>query len=87
VFDMQVGGETLVVVSMPIDAPNDDLLSPAEWSVARDAAAGKSNAEIARERGRSPRTIANQLASVYAKLGVGSRAELAAFLLRGRPRP
>lgn len=56
-------------------------LTPAEQQVARHAASGASNAEIARERGVSLRTVTNQLASVFDKLGVRSRAGLAALLL------
>jgi DNA-binding NarL/FixJ family response regulator len=37
---------------------------------------GLSNAEIARSRGRSPRTVANQVAKIFEKLGVSSRSEL-----------
>jgi DNA-binding NarL/FixJ family response regulator len=39
---------------------------------------GRSNAEIARDRGTCARTVANQIASMFRKLGVQSRAELAA---------
>jgi len=35
---------------------------------------------VARARGTSPSTIANQLASIFKKLGVGSRFELIASL-------
>jgi DNA-binding CsgD family transcriptional regulator len=49
--------------------------------------AGLSNAEVAIRRGTSPRTIANQLASVLRKLGVGSRYELAAALTQAEQRP
>lgn len=84
-YEIDVGGETLVVTSMP--AGDDDALaglSPAERDIALDAAAGMSNAAIARKRNRAVRTIANQVASIFRKLGVGSRAELAARLLGGR---
>jgi DNA-binding CsgD family transcriptional regulator len=37
---------------------------------------GLSNEEIATERGVSARTVANQVASVFRKLGVSSRGEL-----------
>ena len=84
VFEVEVGGETLVVLSVPTANELADTLSPAEREVARDAAAGLTNAEIAKRRGRKVRTIANQLASIYRKLGVGSRAELAVLLLRRR---
>jgi len=52
-------------------------LSPGERDVARLARTGLSNAEIARARGTSPRTVANQLARIYRKLGMGSRMDLA----------
>jgi DNA-binding NarL/FixJ family response regulator len=51
-------------------------LTPAEAHVVELMCAGLSNGEIARRRGRSPRTIANQVARVFDKLGVRSRAEL-----------
>jgi DNA-binding NarL/FixJ family response regulator len=53
--------------------PGNDLarcLSPGEWAVARAAIEGKSHAQIASARGTSPRTIANQLASVFGKTGI-----------------
>ncbi len=55
-------------------------LTAAETAIAELAIAGVSNGEIARARGRSVRTVANQLASIYRKLAVGSRSELAAYL-------
>ena len=54
-------------------------LTPAERAVVALALEGCSNQEIARRRGASARTIANQLASAYRKLGVSGRAELAAL--------
>jgi DNA-binding CsgD family transcriptional regulator len=58
------------------------ILTPAEVDVVRLALEGNSNQAVAGLRGRSVRTVANQLASAYAKLGVGSRAELAARVAR-----
>lgn len=55
-------------------------LTPAERSVAAMAVRGLSNREIAAARSSSRRTVANQLASVYEKLGVCSRSELAFVL-------
>jgi DNA-binding CsgD family transcriptional regulator len=52
----------------------------AEIGVAMLAAAGLSNAEIASRRGVSTRTIANQLARVFERARVSSRAELAAHV-------
>jgi DNA-binding NarL/FixJ family response regulator len=55
-------------------------LTPSERDVALRAFEGASNRAIATARGTSERTIANQLKSIYRKLGVYSRAELAAVL-------
>jgi DNA-binding NarL/FixJ family response regulator len=86
-FEVAIGEERLVVISLPAnEVRKTATLSPTELAVARDALAGLSNAAIAHKRGRSSRTIANQLASIYRKLGVGSRAQMATRLLgRGRP--
>jgi DNA-binding CsgD family transcriptional regulator len=51
-------------------------LTRAERAVVEAVLRGASNAEIARSRGTSPRTVANQLASIYEKLGVRTRYEL-----------
>ncbi|HUS29382.1 MAG TPA: helix-turn-helix transcriptional regulator [Kofleriaceae bacterium] len=85
-FEVEIGGERLVVTSLPADSAADTAetlaaLTAAERAVACDAAAGLSNAAIAKKRKRAVRTIANQLASIYRKLGVVSRAELALLVL------
>ncbi|MGZ3419666.1 MAG: response regulator transcription factor [Polyangiales bacterium] len=67
----------LAVLSLPASDRGADL-TRAEREVARAVIAGLSNAEIARERGRSERTVANQIASVFRKLRSASRTELAA---------
>jgi DNA-binding NarL/FixJ family response regulator len=54
-------------------------LSTAERDVARLVVAGWTNAQIAGARGSATRTVANQVASVFRKLGVDRRAELAAL--------
>ena len=54
-------------------------LSSAERDIAMRIVAGESNGEIARSRSTSPRTIANQIVSIYRKLGIRSRRELAAL--------
>jgi DNA-binding NarL/FixJ family response regulator len=45
---------------------------------------GKSNQEIAKSRRTAVRTVANQVASIFRKLGVGSRSELYAFVASGK---
>lgn len=51
-------------------------LTQAEQEVAALAARGLSNNAIARQRGCSPNTVANQLVRVYSKLGLSGRREL-----------
>lgn len=53
-------------------------LSVREGEVARLAAGGLRNAEIARELGVGERTVEGSLTRVYRKLGLRSRVELAA---------
>lgn len=79
VSELDLDGERLLVISVPLPEPPINTLSEAEGEIARAVIAGQSNGQIAAARGRSARTIANQLASIYRKLGVGSRAELAAW--------
>lgn len=77
-------GEQLVVVGFSMaETPSERALTPAEAAVAELVSRGLSNGAIARARCRSPRTIANQLAGLFLKLGVHSRMELALLLGRG----
>lgn len=66
------------VVLLSFTPPGRERLTEAERDVALAVARGLSNAAIATSRGRSPRTIANQVAAIMKKLGVSSRVELAA---------
>jgi DNA-binding NarL/FixJ family response regulator len=80
-----LGGVEFGVFSVAVEPPGlPDHLSDAERKVALAALAGLSNAAIARRRGTSPRTVANQLAALYRKLGVRSRTELAARMAQSR---
>jgi DNA-binding CsgD family transcriptional regulator len=51
-------------------------LSPAEREVVLAVLDGASNTAIAQRRGTSERTVANQLASIFRKLGASSRLDL-----------
>jgi DNA-binding NarL/FixJ family response regulator len=83
-FDL--GSDQLVVFSFPlktVEAP--DVLSSSERAVALAVLAGLSNAAIARQRGTSVRTVANQVAAIFRKLGVSSRSELHVRLMSAAP--
>lgn len=51
-------------------------LSPSELEVLHAVRAGLTNAQIGELRGRSPRTIANQVASILRKTGAAGRRAL-----------
>jgi DNA-binding NarL/FixJ family response regulator len=75
---LQIGSRSYSLLSFRRELKVEDDLTPAEQQVALAALSGLSNADIARMRGSSPRTVANQLAAIFRKLGVRSRSELAA---------
>jgi DNA-binding NarL/FixJ family response regulator len=52
-------------------------LTEAERAVAFALLGGATKEQVARERGTSTRTVANQITSIFAKLGVTSRIDLA----------
>ncbi|MDH6138258.1 DNA-binding CsgD family transcriptional regulator [Kitasatospora sp. GP30] len=66
----------------PLTAPVGPLagLTPQEEQIARLAARGLSNREIAAQLFLSPRTVGHHLYKAYPKLGIASRGELAALL-------
>lgn len=63
-----------------VDVVSAPDLTPREHDIARLAAGGLSNREIAERLVLSKRTVDNHLHQVYAKLGIGGRAELAGVL-------
>lgn len=58
--------------------PADELLNPTELHVARLAATGLTNRDIAGQLFISPRTVENHLGAAYRKLGVAGRQGLTA---------
>lgn len=59
------------------------LLSPAEYATVSMLIDGETHKAIAARRQRSPRTIANQLASAFHRLGVSGRSGVLLRLVRG----
>jgi DNA-binding CsgD family transcriptional regulator len=83
-YTFDVGGDeyALLAFELPeIAVPAG--LSPAEREVVLAVAAGQSNAEIAKARGTSANTVANQLRSIYGKLKISNRIELIRLCARG----
>jgi DNA-binding CsgD family transcriptional regulator len=82
---LDLGPDAFALLEWPIPRSAAPLsLSSAEREVLELVMEGLSNAEIASRRERSPRTVANQIASIFRRLGVHSRSELLATLaLRG----
>jgi DNA-binding CsgD family transcriptional regulator len=68
----------------PVHHPHDSTLSPQEASVAALVADGLTNREIAAELVLSVKTVEYHLTKIYARLGVRSRAALAALLAANR---
>lgn len=58
-------------------------LSKREYEVASLVAQGRSNRSIAEHLALSERTVENHIASIFTKLSLRSRAEIAAFIARG----
>jgi DNA-binding NarL/FixJ family response regulator len=77
-------GDVFLVASYPVQRPAAFAsLNPAELAVVEAVLDGQSQRAIALERGVAARTVANQLASAYRKLGVRGAAEIAVMLRRG----
>ena len=75
----RIGRDEFVIFSFSSPRPKlPEGLSRAEREVVEGVLRGRTNDQIAKERGTSRFTVMNQLASVYRKLGVGSRWELVA---------
>ncbi|HEY6963033.1 MAG TPA: AAA family ATPase [Gaiellaceae bacterium] len=72
---------------IPIRRAAPSELTPTEERVATLVAAGRTNREAAQELFLSPKTIEANLARVYRKLGISSRAELGAAMARREQAP
>jgi DNA-binding CsgD family transcriptional regulator len=77
---------TLSINTLPVDHPatkgtsNWQILSKAEQEVAILAAAGWPNSAIAVHRGTSTKTIDKQISSIFQKLVINSREDIAGFV-------
>src|ERR1041385_7904718 len=83
----EIDGAELFLLGTPsLSECLPDDLTMAEKDVAARVLEGLSNRDIARMRGTSVRTIANQVASIFRKLKVTARVEPSQALLGGRVR-
>ena len=80
----RLGEDEYVVLTVPQPKASLAALTNAERDVVEHILASRSNAEIASRRDSSVRTVANQIASIFRKLEVSSRAELVAHLVTSK---
>jgi DNA-binding NarL/FixJ family response regulator len=73
-------GRACVVLSYPWSGRRWKILTRAEREVASLVSRGVANRAIATARGTSPNTVANQIKSLFVKLGVSSRLDLVRLL-------
>lgn len=78
--------DVIVVAETAVHPSWRAVLTSACLEVAELASTGLSDGEIAARRGRSTRTVSNQLLRVFRTLGVARREELARILREPRPR-
>jgi two-component system, NarL family, nitrate/nitrite response regulator NarL len=71
---------------MPVEERTDRLsgLTTREIQIARAVAEGRGNREIAAQLGITEQTVKNHLTSIFEKVGVASRLQLALAILRER---
>lgn len=82
--EVALAGEHLLIGAYPlIEERNIAPLTEAERDIVALVVAGSTNADIARRRGSSARTVASQLQSIFRKLRVRSRSDLAVRLQSG----
>ena len=79
--EVEFAGEELAMgAALLLDEQVLALLTDSEREIALDLVRGFTSTAIATRRGSSPLTVTSQVRSLYGKLGVGSRVELAARL-------
>ncbi|WAS96648.1 helix-turn-helix transcriptional regulator [Nannocystis punicea] len=84
-LDVAFAEDRLRVLAVDVSVGDpDSVLTPSEREVANGVARGLRNAQIASARGVAPSTVAKQLQTIYAKLGVDNRSQLARHLARHR---
>jgi DNA-binding NarL/FixJ family response regulator len=75
-------GSSLLISAPRPDNTLPDFLSPSERSIVNRLVEGSTRDQIARERARSGRTVANQMAAVFVKFRVSGKRSLIARLVQ-----
>ena len=78
---MRVGGEDILVLSVPLPQLRyPESTTSAEREIIDAVLEGHTVKEIAEQRGASLRTVTTQLGTIFRKAGVNSQAELIAIM-------
>ena len=78
---MRVGGEDILVLSVPLPQLRyPEGTTSAEQEIIDAVLQGRTVKEIADRRGASLRTVTTQLGTIFRKAGVNSQAELIALI-------
>lgn len=81
---MRVGGEDIIVLSVPLPQLRyPEGTTAAERDIIDLVLEGLTAKEIAEARGASLRTVTTQLGAIFRKAGVNSQAELIAVITHG----
>ena len=81
---MRVGGEDIIVLSVPLPKLQyPEGTTGAEQEIIDLVLHGLTVKEIAEQRGASLRTVTTQLGTIFRKAGVNSQAELIAIMTDG----
>lgn len=78
--ELTLGDEPVVVVSLNLRSILPGLLTEAEKDIGLSIVLGRTTLEIATERETSVYTVNNQIAAIFRKLNVNSRAEFSSFV-------
>lgn len=74
----------MILTTTSIDRGITETLTAREQQMANAIVRGLSNKQIAREFGISPETVKRHLASIYSKLALRGRVDLAVHVVRTR---
>jgi DNA-binding NarL/FixJ family response regulator len=87
-FSQRIAGQIArATYTTPPDAEQvvgTSALTPREWEILQHIAQGQSNSHIAEELALSKTTVQNYVSSIYAKLGIETRAQAMLYAMRNK---